>query len=64
MTVFEPSEARIKVAAMMEDYPGAITPEKAEELIAELEVEFAKIDAEEADGKPTVLFAVPTGRAE
>ena len=53
MTVFEPSEARIKVAAMMEDYPGAITPEKAEELIAELEVEFAKIGAEEADGKPT-----------
>ena len=46
MTVFEPSEARIKVAAMMEDYPGAITPEKAEELIAELEVEFAKIDQE------------------
>ena len=50
MTSFEPSEARIKVAAMMEEYPGAITSEKAEEIIAELEIEFAKIDAEEANG--------------
>ena len=50
MSVFEPSEVRAKVAAMMEDYPGELTPEKAEELIAELEVEFAKIDAEETDG--------------
>ena len=38
MTLFEPSEARIKVAAMMEEYP-------------ELEVEFAKIDAEETELK-------------
>ena len=50
MISFEPSEARIKVAAMMEAYPGAITPEKDEELIEEVEAEFAKIDAEETDG--------------